>query len=287
MRDNTYWSGLASAYAALGPPLKPSPADIAYLETAVAGWVARHPARRLRALLLGVTPAIAAMRWPRRAIVRAADYSLPMIQHVWPGDVPGRRAAACADWRALPLRKASCDIIIGDGSINCLRYPHGFHTLAAEARRVLREDGLLILRSYIQPPAKERAEDLMAGLCSGAMPSFHWFKFRLLMALQESTGQGVAVDTVYRCWAERQIDEAALAARTGWDPAVIRMIELYRGKETVHSFPTLTELRAVLREFFEETPLSAPPQTVNECCPIVIAAPRRERKAWGASACST
>src|ERR1035441_10066813 len=52
-RDKTYWGSLAHAYGALGPPLLPTSADIAYMEGAVAVWAGRHPARRTRAVLLG------------------------------------------------------------------------------------------------------------------------------------------------------------------------------------------------------------------------------------------
>ncbi len=288
-RDTTYWSSLAHAYAALGPPLRPSSADIAYMEGAVAERAARHPAKRTRAVLLGVTPQIAGMRWPRGASLVAADNSLPMVRTVWPGDVPRRRVVVCADWAALPVPEAFCDVVIGDGSFSCLRYPHGFLALAAEARRILREDGALMVRCYIQPAARERPEDVLAELMGGAIPSFHWFKLRLLMALQESAERGVAVDAVYRFWAGQRIDEAALIARTGWDAESVRMMQLYRGKDTVHSFPTLAELRRVLEEFFEEAALSTRAETVQECCPILVAAARADGRqaamACGAAVC--
>lgn len=290
VREHTYWSSLALAYAGLGPPLKPTRADIAYMESVVAAAGARHPGRQLRALMLGVTPPVAEMKWPRGAIIRAVDSSLPMIQNVWPGNLPRRRSAVCADWRALPLRKSCLDIVIGDGSLACIPYPHGLRSVVAEARRVLRDDGLLVVRAYVQPAQRERPEDVVADLVRGDIPSFNWFKFRIFMALQESTELGIGLDATYRFWESQQIDQAALIAKTGWDPGAVRMIDLYRGKDTVHAFPTIAELRSVLSEFFDETAMSAPPQTVKECCPIIVAAPRanqrRERKAAGLSTCS-
>lgn len=288
--DNTYWGGVGRAYAALGPPLRPSSADIAYMESAAANWSASHPRRPLRALLLGVTPQIAQMHWPRGTALIAADNSMPMVRAVWPGDVARKRAVVCANWPRLPLRASSCDLVAGDGSFSCLRYPGGFQSLAAEVRRVLRDDGMLILRAYIQPRQQERAEDLVAELRRGALPSFHWFKFRLLMALQQSTGRGVPVDEVYRYWASLNIDEAALSTQTGWDAPGIRMIELYRGTDTVHTFSTLAELREVLLEFFEEVAVQAPRGIMGDRRPILLARPRGNprsvRRASGVAECA-
>ena len=38
---------------------------------------------------------------------------------------PANEAAVCGNWLALPIREASSDLVIGDGSINCLTYPAG------------------------------------------------------------------------------------------------------------------------------------------------------------------
>ena len=287
--DTTYWGGVGRAYAALGPPLIPSRADIGVMESVVADWTARHPGRRPRGMMLGVTARIARMRWPRGSVLVAADNSAPMMQAVWPGNIRRRRAAVLADWRTLPLRESSCDVVVGDGSFSCVRYPQGFRTVAAEVRRVLRRDGILVLRCYVQPPAQERKEDVMEDLWRGAVPSFHWFKFRLLMAMQESSEQGTLVDRVYRFWASQNIDEAALVAQTGWDPAGIRTIALYRGRDTVHTFLTMAELRAALGEFFADITILTPPQALGERCPILVArprsTPRRSREASRVAAC--
>ncbi len=263
--NHTYWQGLARSYAALGPPLRPCDADIAAMEGAVAEWAARHPGRPMRALLLGVTPQIAAMRWPGGTSLIAADQSVPMVRMVWPGNISGRRAASCAEWRRLPLRDACCDVVIGDGSLSCVRYPEGLRAVAAEARRVLCNDGILVVRCYVQAERPERPEEVMADLFRGSIPSFHWFKFRLLMALQEDAEAGIAVDAVYRFWAGQRVDEVALAAQTGWDLEAIRMMSLYRGTNTVHTFPTAAETHALISEFFGDVEFG------EGRCPLSIA----------------
>lgn len=270
----SYWSGLARSYEALGSPLRPASEDIRFLEGTVASWAARHADVQLHALLLGVTPEIAEMRWPNSSSLIALDNSMPMAQAVWPGNVPSGRQVVCGDWCALPVQGSSCHLAIGDGSLNCLRYPDGFHAAAEALRDVLSDDGLLVLRCYTQPVAQERPEEVFEDMLRGAIPSFHHFKFRLLMALQPSTCQGIAVSEVYRFWAERNADARGLMARSGWEKQAIEMIELYRGSDTVHTFPTLSEFRSVLHEFFDEISVHTSSYNLGERCPILVWKPR-------------
>ena len=136
------------------------------------------------------------------------------------------------------------------------------------------DDGILILRCYIQPAVQERPEDVFAEIFREPIPSFHHFKFRLLMAMQPSTQAGIAVHEVYRYWAGRNMDTRLLTSRAGWEQSAIDTIELYRHSVTVHTFPTLAEYRSVLLEFFDEISLSSPPCNLGERCPILVLRPR-------------
>src|SRR6185295_7215272 len=178
---DSYWFALARSYAALGPPLLPSPEDLRFMEQTVAS----HPKDCLQALLLGVTPAIVQMQWPERTSLLALDNSTAMAQALWSRDVPRNRWVACGNWLAMPRRDRSCDVVIGDGSVNCVRYDD-FRGVASEVRRLLRDDGVFVLRCYVQPAVQERPEDVFADMFCAAIPSFHHFKFRLLMAMQQS-----------------------------------------------------------------------------------------------------
>src|ERR1039458_51759 len=271
----SYWNSLASSYAALGSPLRPAREDIRFMEAAVAGWAAWH-SRAPRAVLIGVTPDIAQMAWPAQTSLTAVDSSLTMVSALWPRNGSHcKRRLVVADWRALPLGRGACDIVIGDGSINCLPYPDGFRSLAAEISGVLGAEGLLVLRCYIQPELQEQPDQVLAELFTERIPSFHHFKFRLLMALQPSAHTGIAVNDAYEFWASSAVDEARLAARPGWEQAAIEMIRLYRGTDTVHTFPTRAELRAVLDESFDEVSVSIPSYCLGERCPTILFRPRQ------------
>ena len=81
-----HWSRHAEQWAQLGPPLRPSPEDIALMRRRVLdrGCVGRS-------ILLGVTPEIASMEWPTGTDLLAVDRCMGMVTGVWPPvDAAGR-----------------------------------------------------------------------------------------------------------------------------------------------------------------------------------------------------
>lgn len=214
------------------------------------------------------------MRWPEQFSLLAVDNSFAMAQTVWPGNVPNRRRVVCGDWLELPRPDASCDIVIGDGSMNCLRYPDGFRALARSIRRVLRPDGVLHLRSFVLPEKKDFLEQTFADLYERKFPTVNHFKYQLLMAMQRSTQDGIAVEDVYREWVRRRINRDELLALTGWPAQSLQSIELYKDQDVVHTFPSLSELRSVLGEFFQEVSMSTPGYFLGDRCPSFVLTPR-------------
>jgi hypothetical protein len=60
----------------------------------------------------------------------------------------------------------------------------------------------------------------------------------------------------------------------GWEPDVVETIGLYRGARTVHTFPMLDELRALMEEWFDEIGFSIPSYPLGERCPTIVWIPR-------------
>jgi hypothetical protein len=274
--QGSYWDGFAGSFAALGPPLRPSAEEIGFMQEAIADSPAAQRADPLRALLLGVTPEIAAMRWPEKSSLMAVDNSFAMAKAVWPGNVPGRRTVVCGNWLAMPRTESSCHVVIGDGSINCLAYPGEFLALAEAVCRLLCEDGVLVLRCYVQGAVRERPEEVYADLTRGSISSFHAFKLRLLMAMQHSAEEGIAVNDVYQSWVTRAIEPESLPQGPGWRKAAVETIQFYRNRSTVYAFPTLADLRRVLRPFFEEISVSTASHDMGERCPTLAFRPCRK-----------
>jgi hypothetical protein len=268
----SYWDTFADAYGRLDTPLTPSTVDLRVIEEAIEAWMAaRNATPHLRALLLGVTPALAQMRLPEGSWLLAIDRSWEMASRIWPGDIRGSRWVVCADWMALPERPSSVDVVLADGSINCLRYPDGFRRLAASVREHLTDEGIFVLRSFVQPERQEEPLAVFGDLLQS--PSFHHFKLRLLMAMQHSVERGIPVNDVYRFWTSREMDRDRLISRTGWPGEVIDTIELHRGPNTVFTFPRLDELRSVLSGFFTEVSCTLPGYPLGDRCPILVLRP--------------
>jgi hypothetical protein len=104
-----------------------------------------------RVLMLGVTPEYA--EFGHR--LTAVDSSAAMIQHVWPGDTPHRRAVLC-DWKEHPMQDT--DIVIGDGSLNATPHPESVVTAVHTALR--HGARMAVFRIFVRPDTVDMLEDL-------------------------------------------------------------------------------------------------------------------------------
>ncbi len=267
------WSGLARRYALLGPPLRPSREHVCLMEDTVSRHAAECRGRDLRALLLGVTPDVVRMNWPRGTSLVAVDSSWDMVRELWPGDVPGLRRVVCGDWLSLPLPNGSCDVVLGDGSVLCLSWPDGLGALGAELRPRLSEGAIVVLRCYIQPAAQERPDQVFDDVFRGAIPTFDLMRLRLAMAMQPNARTGVAVADVYELW-RRRTDGRSMPRIPGWEPRILEAIEYYNGADTVYTFPTLAEFRAVMLDLYDEVSVTYLSGPGGELCPMLVLKPR-------------
>ncbi len=268
-----YWDTFADNYRNLGSPLKPSVEDVTVIEETLAQQWSDPPDRVRSALLCGVTPALADLKFPARTRLLAAERSEPMIRGIWPGNTATRTAVRC-NWLDLPGADCSFDIVLGDGCFNCMDFPLGYRALFASLHRVLARDGMLMMRLFVRPSGREDIDSIFADLQRVKISSFHVFKWRLAMALQQSTAAGIVVNEIYEAWAARGIRPADLAARLGWSEVAINTIAAYNGMSTRLSFPTLEEVRAAQAEHFEEVFVRVPGYDLGERCPMFALKPR-------------
>ena len=265
-----YWNDdIAARYEWMGPPLRPSAEHIQFLHKAITHLARQGSGPVLKALLLGVTPDIVRMRWPENLLLIGMDNSWPMIHALWPGSVPGRRAVVCADWLVPPLPNGLVDLTVGDGSVNSLRSCDEVHRLAANVRSILRRRGWWFLRCYVQPSVKEQPQDVFDAMRRREISSCHHFRMRLLMAVQEDVLKGVSLAEVHRQWAKRD-RSLPLPSGLGWEKPAVDLIEFYAGSETTYWFPTLTLLREILHQYFEEDAIHFSCDELDERCPTLL-----------------
>jgi len=260
-----HWDLNAANWRYYSSPLRPCAEDLAIFQR----FIASQGPQAREALLLGVTPELAAMPLPRDATLTAADRSPGMIRELWSGDVPGLRQALCVDWLELPPPPRKYDLILADGSFNVLGHPGGLHRLLAGLAGVVAPQALLLARTFTRPLQAERLADLEAAARAGEAGSFHAFKFRLAMAHQQTAELGVSLDDIWRLW--RRLDDKidGLSALNGWKPEVVGTIGHFRGSDTRLAFPTRDELVAALRTAgLSLLDSHIPTYEMGERCPI-------------------
>src|SRR5690242_6604596 len=192
----SHWNKHAQHWRSVKAPLRPCPQDMALFEKVLAEY---FPARAsLDALMLGVTPELAANRWNPALNLIAVDNTLAMIQSVWPKE-GAHRTVVCGNWLKLPLREARMDLAMIDGGLPAISFPDAHQALAKELHRVLKIDGVFMARIFARPDATESVDDVLMALHAGLIGNFHVLKFRLAMALQGQDPQkGVRLDDVWR-----------------------------------------------------------------------------------------
>jgi SAM-dependent methyltransferase len=226
-----------------------------------------------RALMLGVTPEIATMRWPAGTRLLALDASEGMIRNVWPAaEVSG--AAALADWAAMPVRDGAYDLAIADAFLTSVPYPDGFKVVVAELRRVLKDDGTFVMREFARPEDREPLDTVFADLREGRMADLGAFIWRLAMALHGDLAAGVRLGDVWDAWQARVPEPEQLMRSLGWPLEPLRQLPPYRGHEGRMWFPTLDEAREVFSRGFEQVECHVPAYAGGDRYPTVVFKPR-------------
>lgn len=263
------WPAVARNWQHIGAPLRPSAEDSERFGSVIAQWNDAHPERTPRGLILGVTPELFALAWPDRALLRAADRTEAMIEHIWPGP---RSAALMNDWRALDLPDASVDIVMCDGGLHLLDYPRGQAALCAELARVVCAGGLVAFRLFVPPTRTEPVEAVLQSLHRGAIRDLNCLKLRLGMALQGLPEQGVALADVWRTLrAEAGSDWNELAARLAWPFEQLQVIDAYRDSGASYHFVSTEQAVALFGNAgFECLAIHPQPYAMGDQCPVVV-----------------
>jgi len=254
----SYWEAIASRWDDLRPPRRPAPEDVTLLQELVGRHLPSSPGTAPLALLLGVTPEIATMRWPTGTRLVALDASSAMISHVWPARRLPDAAVIRGDWRTVPLRDGVCDIVLGDASIAAQPYPDTFRAVTGEARRVLRDGGLLAARAFTRPEETESLGAIFADLRAGRIATIDFLRWRLAAALHGDRATGTRMCDIWDAWEANVPDPAELMVSLGWPPETADVMSNLRGGQAVLVFPTLPELRASLAPDFEEVACEFP-----------------------------
>ena len=264
----SHWNRHAQHWRFVKAPLRPCPEDMALFEKVL---TEHFPSRAtLDALMLGVTPELAANHWHPALNLIAVDNTLAMIHSVWPkGDT--HRAVVCGNWLKLPLRDDRMDLAMIDGGLPAISFPEAHQKLAKELHRVLKADGAFMARIFARPDITESVDDVLMAVHARLIRNFHVFKFRIAMALQgQDPEKGVRLEDVWRKVNEHFDDRTRLAELTGWPIDEIATIDAYRDSQASYHFPSVAEMIAVLAPAFECVGQKSGTYPLAERCPILL-----------------
>jgi SAM-dependent methyltransferase/uncharacterized protein YbaR (Trm112 family) len=263
-----FWERISRHWNDRQSPSRPAPEDTELLQRLVGEALAGCPAPR--ALMLGVTPEVATMKWPPGTRVLAIDASPGMIRNVWPAREVPDAAVVRGDWAAMPIRDAAFDIVVGDASIGIQEYPDSFFAVVRDVRRVLKDGGALATRVFTRPEKREPLEAIFADLREGRIPNLDFFRWRVIAALHGNRAAGTRQSAMWDAWVANVPDPAGLIEALGWPKAMLQVMENARGSRIPMIFPTLREFRDDLAVAFEETACEFPGYTDGGRFPTLV-----------------
>ena len=233
---SNHWRTIALRWAEIGAPLRPVPEDVKLVADEALAWT-KNNGRAPRVLILGVTPELCRLDWPKGTSVCAVDQSPDMIRAVWPGD-PAQ--VTTSNWLDVGSVHASglFDIVVCDGGLHLLPYPDGQSQLSQVIAKLLTPKGLAIFRLFALPKVSESIAQVLAALANGKITDMNRLKLRVGMALQKDSTTGACLGDVWNCIAAVEPDLAALARRLGWRREHAEALVSYRDSSNRYYFST-------------------------------------------------
>jgi len=268
-----YWDQLATQLPGkpIPAPSAPAAGDLALYASLAAKLVESLGGSAPDALMLGVTRGIATMPWPEGTALAAIDWSQGMIRHRWPFDAVSHPVILIVgDWRQMPLRDASRDLVLGDGCYAAMDSFAACDGLHGELSRVLRPGGHFVQRCFLRPEKPERVDQVFEDLFEGRVGSFEVFRRRLAMAMHRADRVAVSASEVWDAWHARVPDPGSLARRCGWPQETFGNMERWRGLDLRFPFPTLSEVRDMTRRHFDLVDCRHPDYELGDRCPMLV-----------------
>lgn len=261
------WSGLAARWNSVATPLRPSPADAAYAQKVVDARA--RDVRAMRVLLLGVTPELSSLNYPPDSRLVAVDSSAEMLAALWSPPAGCGSLAVRARWQALPVMRDSIDLVLADASFCALPDVGAIREVLAVVAAAMKPAALLCGRTFVSPLQPERVEDVVRDMRDGRAGSVHAAKWRVAMALQGASEDGVALADVWQVF-QRAGGREVLCARNGWSETGMATLDAYRGASSRLCFPSFGLTRQLFQPHFDELECQLPDYELGERCPMLL-----------------
>lgn len=220
-------------------------------------------------VILGVTPEVVQLSWPRSATLRAFDISADMIARVWQPNSRTQSHVAQSRWQALPIESNSVDAVVGDGCLTALQGIAECKDVLSEVARVLKPAGSLVIRCFIRPTTTESLEEIVADVAEKKIRHFGTLKWRLAMALCHGDNATVRPKDISGTFNSLFPDRQTLHYATDWPLETIGTIDSYDGMEGYFTFMTRTQLEDTISPFFRIKTIKQGGYELSERCPTI------------------
>lgn len=224
--------------------------------------------------MLGVTPEIARLGWPPSVQIAGIDSSPAMIASLWQYNASALSHAACARWQQMPLKDAQFDTVVGDGSLNALSSTEEYGSVLGEVSRVLKPEGVLVLRCFVKPPHVETPERVLLKAMEGGFPTAAAFRLRFAFAVADADGS-IGLAALYDAFNALVPDRDALARITGWPRQDIDRVDTDKDSRVRLTFPTQSQLVSLSEPIFKIAGSARGTYTQAEHCPTFLVHPVR------------
>jgi len=256
--STSHWQKYHARWSQVHPPLRPNEDVVTTVQSLVG-------VTKGAVLLLGVTPELADA-FPS---VHAIDRNSAMIEKVWPGDTPSKRAHL-GDWLDLDGPAGWFSGAVGDGSLSALESLDQIRSVLARVNNVLAPGSAFACRLYERPAVAFNDVDMAISVSGGTGFGFHAFKWQIAMQIAERSGASVPVVAILEHFNEKFPDRDELVAQTGWSRDVIDTIDVYANSPVTYTFPNRKEILDVLPLGIAETRfVECGTYDLAACCPIL------------------
>lgn len=265
MTNSNHWDRYWKNWSLVRSPLRPCPEDIAHF-SCILSQLPTNP----RILILGVTSEILLMDWPNDAMLFAMDNNINAIKGLWQKSKQCNSNVICGDWKNLPLKDQTFDLIIGDGIITTFKFPNIFNKVIFELHRTLKAKGKLVLRHFLMenPPLTEK--EVWAKAYDNQYMNFSAFKWRLAHSLQQSPSKGVRVEDILDSWEKHVPFWKNKGLPLPWPKEEIATIEVYRNSPLSYVYLDDQGMELALQSTFIAREKLYGHYELSELCPVIV-----------------
>lgn len=225
-------------------------------------------------VLLGVTPEISSLPWSNNINLKAFDKNKDMIKHVW---VPPKKISSSVShslWEKMPLESRSVHFVLGDGCTTQLPNKRAYKVFFKEQRRIIKNEGFLLLRCFLNTQRKESNNQIIKSTLQGRIQFFGSLKWRIAMTLLSNHRTfSIKVKKIYKAFNTLFPSRDELVKLCHWDMGLINTIDTYKNSDMSYTFPSLKEFKILIAPHFEIIKIYYPHYELTKRCPIILMKP--------------